>query len=193
MNRRLAALPVSTRRRSPIATPTSRHFSRQFHQIKRRLNMKSRILGLFVAGLALGASTAFAADIALDGPWSRATPGGAQVAGGFMTIRNAGSVADRLVSGKADVAGRVEIHEMTMVDGVMKMRPITGLEVPAGKAVELKPGGYHVMFLDLKQPLKAGDTIKGSLTFEKAGTIALEYKVEPMGATGAGAGGHSKH
>ena len=155
--------------------------------------MKTTAALLAGFGMALLASaSAFAADISLDHPWSRATPAGAKVGAGYVTIKNTGAAADRLVSATADVAGHVEIHEMTVADGVMKMRQVSAIEVAAGKTAELKPGGYHIMFVDLKQPLKAGDTVKGALTFEKAGAIPVEFLVEAMGAAGGMAGEH-KH
>lgn len=129
-------------------------------------------------------------DLEITAPWSRATPGGAKVAGGFMSITNKGSAPDRLVGGSVEIAGVFEVHEMKMDGNVMRMRALEkGLEIKPGETVELKPGGFHVMFLDLKQPLKAGDTIKGTLVFEKAGKIDVTYSVQ---APGAGAGQH-KH
>ena len=137
-----------------------------------------------------------AGSLTIEAPWARATPGGAQVAGGFMKITNSGSEADRLVGGSVPFAGRFEVHEMAMDGGVMKMRETKGLEIKPGQTVELKPGGYHVMFMDLKSGLKEGQTVKGTLVFEKAGKIEVEFKVGPIGggapAGGAG-GGHSHH
>ena len=147
--------------------------------------MKNLLTTVLAAAFLVGAGAlAHAGDISLDHPWSRATPAGAPVGAGYVTLKNSGAAADKLLSATADVAGKVEIHEMSMDGGVMKMRPVNGLEIPAGKSVELKPGGYHIMFMGLKQPLKAGDTIKGTLTFEKAGAVPVEYKVEAMGAGG---------
>ncbi|HMN72879.1 MAG TPA: copper chaperone PCu(A)C [Rhodoblastus sp.] len=153
--------------------------------------MKTVLKTALAAAILSGASVlAHAGDIALDHPWSRATPAGAPVGAGYVTLKNTGAAADKLLSATApDVAGKVEIHEMSMDNGVMKMRPVNGLEIPAGKSVELKPGGYHIMFMQLKHPLKAGETVKGVLTFEKAGAVPVEYKVEAMGAGHAG-GGH---
>ena len=149
------------------------------------------VLKLPLAALLLAsASAAHAGDISLEHPWSRATPTGAPVGAGYVTVKNSGAAADKLVAATSDVAGKVEVHEMSMDNGVMKMRPVNGLEIPAGKSVELKPGGYHIMFMQLKQPLKAGDTIKGVLTFEKAGAVPVEYKVEAMGAGGGEHKGH---
>ena len=115
-------------------------------------------------------------------PWARATPKGAPMAGGYLTITNKGTAPDRLVGGSVPFAGRFELHEMTVEQGVMRMRPLgQGLEIKPGQTVELKPGGLHVMFLDLKQPLRAGERQKGTLVFEKAGTVAVEYAVGPIG------------
>ena len=139
-----------------------------------------------------------AGSLTIEAPWSRATPGGAKVAGGFMKITNNGKEADRLVSGSVPFAGRFEIHEMAMDGGVMKMRELPkGVEIKPGETVELKPGGYHIMFMDLKSGLKQGQTVKGTLVFEKAGKVDVEYRVGPVGggapSGGASGGGHSHH
>jgi copper(I)-binding protein len=115
------------------------------------------------------------------------------VAGGYMKIENTGKEADRLVGGSTGIAGKFEVHEMKMSGNVMKMRELDkGLEVPPGKSVELKPGSYHVMLTDLKQQPKAGDKVKGTLLFEKAGKVEVEYTVRGLGA-GAGGHGTMKH
>ena len=124
-----------------------------------------------------------AGDLVISQPWSRATPTGAKVAGAYLTVENKGSVADRLVSGSTDVAGRLEIHEMAMDGGVMKMRPLDkGLAIDPGKTVKLAPGGYHVMMMDLKNPLKQGDKVPVTLQFEKAGKVNLTLDVQGVGA-----------
>lgn len=128
-----------------------------------------------------------AGDLELAHPWARATPPGAKVGGGYVTIENAGGTADRLVSATTEIAGRTEIHEMAVKDGVMTMRPMNdGVEIPAHGKVALKPGGYHLMLMDLKQPLKAGESFSGTLTFEKAGTVKVTFSVEPIGTTTPG-------
>ena len=153
--------------------------------------LKTACAALLLAG-AIG--SAHAGDISLEHPWSRATPAGAPVGAGYVTLKNAGAAPDKLISATApDVAGKVEVHQMTMDGGVMKMRPINGLEIPAGKSVELKPGGYHIMFMQLKKPLVAGETVKGTLSFEKAGAVPVEFKIEAIGAGAAGAPGHKGH
>lgn len=121
-------------------------------------------------------------SLLIEAPWLRATPSGAKVAGGYLKITNTGSAPDRLVGGSLPIAGQVEVHEMSMVDNVMKMRRLDGLEIKPGATIELKPGGFHLMFMELKDGLKAGQTIKGTLVFEKAGTVEVEYLVAPIGA-----------
>jgi copper(I)-binding protein len=130
--------------------------------------------------------------LVIEAPWTRATPGGAKVAGGFMTIRNTGTTPDRLVGGTFPGAPRVEVHEMAMADGMMRMRELRGgLDIPAGGSVQLRPGGYHMMFMDLSEPIRTGTALKGTLVFEKAGTIEIAYDVAPVGAPGpAGAMRH---
>ncbi|HRK24170.1 MAG TPA: copper chaperone PCu(A)C [Beijerinckiaceae bacterium] len=143
-----------------------------------------------VTGLALAQSTT--SSVLVNQPWARATPPGAKVAGGFMVLENRSGAADRLIAATADVSGVVEIHEMAMENGVMKMRALDqGLPLNAGARVELKPGSYHIMFIDLKKPLVAGETVRGELVFEKAGRMPVEYKVMPIGNSQPG--GHNHH
>lgn len=119
-------------------------------------------------------------DLVIEAPWSRETPVGARVAGGFFRITNKGTISDRLVGGSFSRAGRLEVHEMAVVGGVMRMRELgQGLEIKPGQTVELKPGSFHVMFMDLKEGLKAGETVKGSLVFANAGSIEVNYTVAP--------------
>ena len=115
-------------------------------------------------------------------PWSRATPKGASVAAGYLKITNKGTEPDRLIGGSSPVAGRFELHEMATVDGVMKMRLLAnGLEIKPGETVEFRPGSFHIMLVGLKQPVEAGNRVKGTLVFEKAGTVDIEYMVVPIG------------
>jgi periplasmic copper chaperone A len=130
----------------------------------------------------------------IDNPWSRAVPKGAKVAAGYMTIKNAGTEPDRLVSGSTPVAGRFEIHEMSMDKGIMKMRPLpSGLEIKPGETVELKPSSLHIMMMDLKQPIQRGKPFKATLMFEKAGEVDVDFAVEAVGATPAAAPAHDAH
>ncbi|MEE1656566.1 DUF1775 domain-containing protein [Microvirga sp. CF3062] len=123
-----------------------------------------------------------AGSLTLEQPWSRATPGGAKVGGGYVRITNTGTAPDRLTGGSLSLASKVEVHEMRLEGDVMRMKAVEGgLEIKPGATVELKPGGLHLMFVDLKEPLKEGQTVKGTLTFEKAGPIEVEYTVRGMG------------
>jgi periplasmic copper chaperone A len=127
-------------------------------------------------------------SLKISSPWARATPKGASVGGAYMTITNTGSVADRLVGGSSDVSSRFQIHEMSMDNGVMKMRPLDkGLEIKPGQTVELKPGGNHVMFVGLKRSLEEGQHVKAMLEFEKSGKVAVDFTVEGIGAREGGA------
>lgn len=160
------------------------------------MRFPSFLTATLLAAALTGATPAIAASdtgapIQVENPWTRATPPAARAGGGFVTIRNAGSEPDRLVGGRSPL-GIVEIHTMDMdkATGVMRMRPLPdGIALPAGATVELKPGGDHLMFLDLKAPIAQGAPVPVVLIFEKAGELPVELQVAPMGAKGA-AGGH---
>jgi hypothetical protein len=131
-----------------------------------------------------------AGDLVISQPWTRATPGGAKTGGGFLTIENKGTAPDKLIGASADGAGKIEVHEMVMNEGVMKMRPVEGgLAIDPGKTVKLAPGGLHLMMTDLKSPLKKGDKMPVTLEFEKAGKVAVTLDVQGVGAPGPAAGG----
>ena len=124
-----------------------------------------------------------AGDLVITQAWSRATPGGAKVGGGYLTIENKGTAPDRLIGGASDAAGKVEVHEMATTDGVMKMRPVEGgLTIEPGKTVKLAPGGFHLMIMELKSPLKQGGKLPVTLQFEKAGKVAVTLDVQGVGA-----------
>ncbi|GMB81186.1 copper chaperone PCu(A)C [Shinella zoogloeoides] len=157
-----------------------------------------------LAALALSASAVFAhefmvGDLLVDHPASRATLPGQPVGGGFMTITNKGTQADRLVSITApDVSDDVQLHEMAMENDVMKMRHLPdGIEIPAGATVALKAGGLHVMFMKIKHPFKEGETFKATLTFEKAGKLDVDFRIEAAkpaaGQGGDASGNHEAH
>jgi copper(I)-binding protein len=129
-----------------------------------------------------------AGDLVISQAWSRATPGGARVGGGYLTIENKGTAPDRLVGVSSDAAGKVVVHEMAMSNGVMTMRPLEkGLAIEPGKTVKLAPGGYHLMLMDLKAPLKQGEKLPITLDFEKAGKVQVTLDVQAVGAQGPGA------
>jgi copper(I)-binding protein len=142
-----------------------------------------------VLALALAAAPAFAqdfkaGDITIDKAWSRATPKGTDVGAGYMVIRNAGASPDTLTGGSADFAS-VEVHQMKMENGVMKMREMkNGLAIPAHGTIRLAPGGYHLMFTHLTKPLVKGETVKATLNFEHAGPVTVDFPVEGIGAGG---------
>lgn len=134
-------------------------------------------------------------SLTIERPWTRATPRSAPVAGGYVKITNKGASPDRLLGGAFAHAGKVEVHEMSDEGGMMRMRQLaSGLEIAPGQSVELRPGGYHLMFMELKQGIVAGEKIKGALVFEKAGRIDVEFDAAPLGASSpAGGEGHSGH
>lgn len=137
--------------------------------------------------------------ITVQDPWVRASAPGQVNGAGYMTIVNAGDRADTLLSVSAEAAARVELHNVVTEDGVASMRPVEGVPVPAGGQAELRPGGYHVMFLKLETPFSEGAEISATLHFEHAGEVPVVFAVRPLryhppGATPhAGHGGGHKH
>src|ERR1700749_1900760 len=130
-----------------------------------------------------------AGDLVISQAWSRATPNGAKSGAGYFTIENKGTTADKLIGVTGDVSSRIEVHEMSMNNGVMKMRPVEGgVTIDPGKTVKLAPNGYHLMIMDLKSPLKQGDKLPLTLQFEKAGKISVTLDVQGVGAQGPGGG-----
>jgi periplasmic copper chaperone A len=123
-----------------------------------------------------------AGSLSISGPRSRATPKGAQAGVGYMAIKNSGTTPDRLIGGSVEVADHFQLHAMTMENGIAKMRELTGIDIKPGQTIEFKPGGSHAMFVDLRHPLSKGEHIKGTLIFEYAGTVQIEYDVEGIGA-----------
>lgn len=164
------------------------------------LTKRGLLGGALALALGFGASAAAqaqdqgaivkAGDLVISQAWTRATPGGAKVGGGYLTIENKGTVADRLVGGSSTASARFEVHQMSMTDGVMKMHPVEGgLAIEPGKTVKLAPGGYHLMLVDLKHPLKQGETVPVTLQFAKAGNVAISLSVQGIGGNAPGAGG----
>jgi copper(I)-binding protein len=153
-----------------------------------------RLISFMLAAVALAAAfvPVSAADyragsLTIRAPWTRATPRGADVAGAYLSVTNTGTVPDRLIGGSSDVSAGFEVHSMTMDQGVMRMRPVEGgIEIRPGETVTLAPGGLHVMLLGLKRPLAKGERVKGSLVFQRAGTVEVEFSVEALGASRPG-------
>ncbi|MBR0659991.1 copper chaperone PCu(A)C [Roseomonas oryzicola] len=137
-----------------------------------------------VAALPAAAHDYTAGDIAIGHPWSRAA--GANATGaGFLTLRNTGTQPDRLVSASASVARAVELHTHVRDGDVMRMRPVDAIPVAPGQTVELRPGGFHIMLIGLKEPLVQGTRVPLTLRFERAGEVRVELAVEAAGARGA--------
>ncbi|BCH27920.1 hypothetical protein MesoLjLc_77430 [Mesorhizobium sp. L-8-10] len=128
------------------------------------------------------AKSAAVGDIEISAGWARAMLPGQPSGGGYLTITNKGSEDDRLLAAASPTAAKVEVHKMEVVNDVMVMRPVEGgLEIPAGAAVELKPGGLHLMFLRVSTPFKDGSSVPLSLEFEKAGKIDISLPVRKPG------------
>lgn len=127
-------------------------------------------------------------QLKIEHPYARATVPGQKVAGGFMKIENKGA-ADQLIAASSPLAGEMQLHTMTMDGNVMKMREVKVIDVPANGSVELKPGGLHLMFMDIKSPLKVGEAVPVKLKFQKAGEVEIKVLVREMGA----GSGHMKH
>jgi periplasmic copper chaperone A len=196
LNRTIRAvrLPPDTEDNSPRILVSHRRVTRardivRSSQMKRFAILAAALFAICLAGSAQ-AEDVMAGKLKISAPWARATPKGAAVGGGYMTITNTGTTPDRLVGGSTDVAGKFEIHEMKMDNGVMKMRPVEGgLEIKPGQTVQLDPGGYHIMLMGMKQQLKEGEHFKATLDFEKAGKVDVDFTVAGIGATHGGSFG----
>jgi len=159
--------------------------------MNRLLRLAAAAATLLVASATAGAHQYQLGAITIQHPHARATVPGQPTGGAFMVLVNKGA-ADRLLGASADVARSTEIHEMKMENDVMRMRQVDAVELGAGQTVELKAGGYHVMFVGLKEPLKAGERFPVKLKFEKAGEVTVEVTVDAPGAAMA-ASGAMKH
>jgi copper(I)-binding protein len=148
-----------------------------------------RILPVLLVAASLAATPSFARDyrvgsIEIVEPWSRATPSTAPSAGGFLTLTNKGDAPDRLVAIESPAAKQAELHQMKMDGTIMRMRELeNGIVLAPGQTVELKPGGYHVMFIGLKAPFVKDQKVAATLVFEKAGRIDVEFQVDALGAS----------
>jgi copper(I)-binding protein len=125
-------------------------------------------------------------DITVEGPWARASAGKAKAGAAFMTLNNAGATDDRLTGVSAGVSDKAQLHTHIKEGDIMRMRPVEAIDVPAGGVAALEPGGHHVMFMGLHEPLKEGETFPLTLTFEKAGEVTVEVMVMKVGAMGHG-------
>jgi periplasmic copper chaperone A len=147
---------------------------------------QSAALALLAAASAAHAQDVMAGSMHIMKPWARATAPTATVGGGFMGLMNMGKADDALLAVKANVSEKVELHTHSMDGGVMKMREVPRIDLPAGKTVELKPGGFHIMFINLKTPLKQGEKVPLTLVFEKAGEVKVSMAVDAMDAKSSG-------
>lgn len=147
---------------------------------------------LLIITLGLASTAAFAQAVKVEQPWARPTVQGQQGGGGFLRIVG-GAAPDKLLGASSEIAGRVEVHTMEMKGNVMHMREIGSLDVPAGKTVELKPGGLHLMFMDLKTPLANGSSFPLTLRFEKAGEVKVNVQVQSRAPAGSSAGQDHGH
>ncbi len=142
------------------------------------------IVGLVLSGRHMMADQATKPDITVITPWARATPGGVTIGAAYLEVRSTTKAGDLLVAVSSPRAGRVELHSHITEAGVMKMRKVDGLAVNEDRALLLAPGGHHIMLFDLSAPLKAGDELPLTLTFEKAGAVAVVAQVAAIGAQG---------
>jgi len=155
------------------------------HSVPRRTGILPSMLSaalLFIGAMAGAAAQSAVVDV--QHAWARATPPGAKTAAIYMTLVNHGPVDDRLLSVTTPIAGEAEVHITVSENGISRMRPAGPLTVAPGSPIELKPGGYHIMLMDLKAPLAEGQSVSVSLTFEKAGKIDTTAVVEKAGSMG---------
>jgi copper(I)-binding protein len=146
--------------------------------------MSIKLIALAASLAIASAALAQPTQLEVKNAWAGATPGKAENGAAYLTIQS--PTADRLVSVSSPVAKKAELHSMSMQGAVMKMRPIDGLDVPAGQPVALKPGGEHIMLMGLNQQLHEGQSFPLTLDFEKAGPRTVTVTVEKAGAKGPG-------
>jgi periplasmic copper chaperone A len=158
----------------------------------RRCFLRAAAAAAFVSALPAAAHDYRAGDIAIGHPWTRAIGAAAPTAAGYMSLRNAGTEPDRLVGASSPRARSVEIHQMTMTDGVMRMRPLgAGIAIPPGGTAWLRPSGTHLMLIGPAGPFARGEAVPVTLRFERAGEVTIELEVAAAGAReAAGHGGH---
>jgi copper(I)-binding protein len=130
-----------------------------------------------------------AAAVHVENAWAAPTPGGVDVSAGYLTVVNGGSAEDTLIGASSPRAARVEVHEMTMQSGVMQMRAVARLAIPAGQSIDLAPNGRHLMFYGVTQPFAVGETIPVRLVFAQAGAIDVALPVRRPGASHRGHSG----
>lgn len=158
-------------------------FSRRFFTTTIAISAASMLFTATLFTATLLAAPPAKPTLAIETPWARATPPQAPVAGGFLTVRNTGRSGDRLLSASSPDAERVEIHEMRMDGDMMRMRRVDdGLAIAPNATLELRPGGYHLMFIKPRHPFVAGDTVTATLRFEHDGTREVRFEVRALGS-----------
>lgn len=146
--------------------------------MKKLLSSVAILIGVLLASSA-GAQNASSAGLGFDAPWVRASAPGQKNGAGYVQIHNKGAQTDRLISATTANVGRVELHTIINENGVAKMRQVQGIDVPAGAGATLAPGGFHIMFMGLNAPFKAGETVPVTLRFEKAGEVKVNFEIKP--------------
>jgi periplasmic copper chaperone A len=155
---------------------------------KKRMHLPARFLVTTALTIAATSALAQANNVSITRPWARATPGGAITGAAYMTITNSSERDDRLVSASSAIADKVQVHRMSIANGVMTMREVAGgLVIPAHGSVTLSPGGYHMMIIGLKHGLKKGDTVRVALKFQNGDAVDADVPVLPIGAPGPAA------
>lgn len=152
------------------------------------LRLASAGLAVTIVAMPATARDVPAHRIKLTGAWTRPTPPAAAAGAGYLTITNAGSRPDRLLGGTSSAVREVQVHQMMIADGVMRMRPVQGLVIPAGGTVTLSPGGYHLMLIGPNRPFQAGGRIPATLKFERAGAVRVVFDVRMTPPAAAGGG-----
>jgi copper(I)-binding protein len=146
--------------------------------MKKLFSSVALMIGVLLTSLA-GAQNTSNAGLAFDRPWVRASAPGQKNGAGYVQIQNKSTQTDRLISATTANVGRVELHTIINENGVAKMRQVQGIDVPAGASATLAPGGFHIMFMGLNAPFKAGEIVPVTLRFEKAGEVNVNFEIKP--------------
>jgi copper(I)-binding protein len=155
--------------------------------------MRNFLKAVCLALVPMVASLAHAGDIMVKDGWARASIGNASNSAAYMTVMTHGDAADRLIAASTPVAGRAELHNHIMEDGIARMRPVDAIDVKPGEPMTLEPGGLHIMLMDLTEKLEPGADVPLTLTFENAGDVTVELPVQPIGASAPSDDAHQGH
>jgi copper(I)-binding protein len=160
--------------------------------MKKLSSVVCMVIGALFFHTAIAQSSA-STGLAFETPWVRASAPGQKNGAGYVQIQNKSSQTDRLLSATTENIGRVELHTIINENGVAKMRQVQGIEVPAGSGATLAPGGFHIMFMGLTEPFKAGEVVPVMLRFEKAGEVKINFEIKPTTYNPAAMGSGSAH